>query len=230
MTNIFWPPPTPDSLGPLLGADDVRDAIKATLDTWTPYYIAIESERLVGAGKIGGANQPTNPLPIFGTWVNELTHRNVGTGQPAAYEVTCPGTVGPPELSGVQQCATYAGVIRVQVFGTDWQEAADLTSYYEKAVRWAILQHRSLGHFAQATKWVGTAYEGIAHSSTRTEGIATCRYDVRVLNVTQVDRGPATVPAQPWVAAPPQDPTVGPGDAGYTVVTVAKTPVDQPLP
>lgn len=221
--NPNWPTPIPDALGPLVGADDVRDALKATIDLWSAYYLNVVSQRLFVANRIGGTNQPPNPLPNFGTWVNEPSFRSIGSGQPAACLVTCPGTVGTPDAQGTGKVrASWRGIAVVQVFGTDWQEAADLTNWYEKCIRWCVLQHRSLGGFAAATKWTGSAYSAIEHSSTRTEGRVQVGFDVDVPNVIDMTRGPAT-PTPP--GPPPADPTVE-----FTILEMTKYPDDDPLP
>jgi hypothetical protein len=207
MTNVEWPLPQPDSLGPNLGADDVADAVVATLDEWTPFYVAMISGRVTAAGKIGGRSQPTTPLAPFGHWINEDEYRNVGTGRPAGYEVRVPATVGEPRRKGSGlYVATWRVQVNVQYWGTDWQESRDGTSWYEKATRWSILQHRSLGGFANSTTWKGTSFQRGGHSSSRTEGIAVIGFDVEVLDSINDTRGPATVPAPPLV--PDQDPTV----------------------
>lgn len=228
MTNIYWPLPEPNSLGGIIGADDVRDAIKATILLWSPFYLMAISETLAAQNRIGGTSggfkQPPNPLPQFGTWVNEPTHRNFGTGEPAAFLVTVPATVGVPDLqSSGQYIATWRAQVEVQVFGTSWEEAADLSSWYEKVVRWCILQHRSLGGLAMTTKWTGASYSGTQHTSTRTVGEVAMGFDVMVEDVADVNRGPQTVPSP--LAIPAQDPTV------KTVIPdLSKTADTAPLP
>lgn len=207
MTNVEWPLPVPDALGPNVGADDVADAVLVILDIWTPYYVAMISGRVQAAGKIGGRSQPNAPLPPFGKWINEDEFRNVGTGRPAAYEVRVPATVGEPELRGNGNYdVTWRCQVNVQYWGTDWQEARDGASWYEKAVRWSILQHGALAGFANRTNWKGTSFQRGGHSSSRTEGIAVIGFDVRVRNTFDVTRGPTEVPSPPVV--PDQDPTV----------------------
>lgn len=201
--STYWPLPLPDSLGGLVGADDVRNAVKDTIDEWSPYYLAVVSQRLVAQDRLGGAKQIKSPLKDFGKWLNDPDHRSYGSGQPAACLVTVPGTVGVPDKQGNGQIiATWRAQVTVRVFGTDWQEAADLTSWYEKTARWCILQHGSLGGFAMSTKWIGGQYSGREHTSTRTEGVATLGFDVKVGDVIDVNRGPATVPSP---AVPPAD-------------------------
>lgn len=219
-TNPYWPLPSPDSLGGMIGADDVAEAIEATILEWSPYYLAVLSTRLLDAGKIGGHDQPTAPLKPFGKWRNESDKRSIGTGTPASFEVRVPATVGDPYLDDARRyIATWRAQITVQTFGTSWQNARDFTSWYEKAVRWSILQHRSLGDFAMSTKWRGAQYSGKEHSSSRTEGQAVLGFDVQVRDVTDLGRGPATVPTPP--VAPPQDPTVE--TTSVTVTNVGPT-------
>lgn len=226
MTNAAWPLPGPDALGELIGADDVRNAVKNTILEWSPYYLTVVSDRLVAAGLIGGDGQCDAPLDVFGTWENDPEHRSYGTGQPAAFMVTVPATVGSPDVRGnAKVWAKFRAQVVLQIFGTTWEEASDLTSWYEKATRWCILQHRSLGGFANATKWTGNQYSGRVHSSTRTEGQCIMAFDIEVANVIDISRGPATVPVVP--EAPNDDPTVKPVDG--TVVTLTNEPVDEDL-
>lgn len=211
--NPFWPLPYPDSLGGIIGADDVRDAVKATILEWSPFYLFAISGRLVAANKITAKQ---SPLPNFGKWVNDPTHRNLGTGEPAAFLVTVPATVGTPfqEGDGAYK-AVFRSQVEVAVFGTSWEEAADRVSWYEKVVRACVIQHKDLGNFAMGVKWAGVQYSGEEHTSSRTVGIATLGFDVTVADVIDAGRGPATVP-DPF-AIPAQDPTVE-----SVLVTVAK--------
>lgn len=225
MTNIYWPPPEPDALGALVGADDVRDALRATIDLWSPYYVSIISARLAVEGLIGNPGQTAIPLSNFGKWVNEPTARSIGTGQPAAYLVRVLNTVGVPHVQAQgygRTAATWRAAVTVQVFGTDWQEAADLTSWYEKAVRASVMQHRSLGDFATSTKWMGNSYAGEVHNSSRTEGQCILNFDIAVNDVIDVNRGPLQVPSPPLTPGP--DPT-----ADEFIVTLTKIPDDAPL-
>lgn len=220
MTNLFWPTPAPDQLGPMIGPGDVRDAVKATILEWETWYLSVLSTRLTG--KIGGRSQPANPLPNFGTWVNEPANRSWGTGQPAAFLVTVPATVGVPDRQGSGLVnATWRAQVEVQVFGTTWEETTDLVGWYQSVILWSLLQHSSLGGFAMATKWVGSQYRREVHTSTRTSGHCVLGFDVKVADVIDTNRGPSVVPS----GAPGQDPTVL-----TTPFTLTRTPDTRPLP
>lgn len=205
MTNAYWPLPSPDSLGRLVGADDVANAVESTIALWSPFYLAALSGRLIKASQIGGRDQPNAPLAAFGTWVNETDVRSLGTGTPAAYMVRVPGTVGEPMLQGRAYIASWRAQVTIQTFGTTWQMARNFTSWYEKVVRWSVLQHKSLGGFAMSTKWAGATYAGIDHTASRTEGQAVLAFDVQVNDVLDTGRGPAEVPSP--LIVPDQDPT-----------------------
>lgn len=221
MTNPAWPLPSPDALGPMVGADDIRDAVKATIDAWSPYYLGVISQRLTAAGRILPGRK--TQLPNFGHWRNDPQHRNLGAGQPAACLVTVPATVGVPKRMGTGLVwATWRSQVHVVVYGTDWQEAADLTSWYEKAVRWCILQHRSLGGVANTTTWVGSQYSMVQQTGTRTVDQVVLGFDVVVPDVVDTTRGPIEPPKLPTPPTP--DPTVE-----DVVLDLVKVPVNESL-
>lgn len=222
MTSTYWPSPLPDALGPLLGADDVRDAVKATILLWSPYYLAVESRRLGTAGLIGGKNQSAFPLAPFGTWINEPDFRSVGTGQPAAFLVRVLSSENDDAQGNGRVAATYKTAVTVQVFGTSWEEATDVTSYYEKAVRWCVMQHRSLGGLANSTKWLSTEYSAQEHSSSRTEGVAVLVFEVKLLNTINTLLGPLVPPANGQL---PPDFT-----AEEVLLDLTKYPISEGLP
>lgn len=224
--NPYWPLPLPDSIGALVGADDVRNAVKNTILEWSSYYLAIVSQRLVAQGRIGGTNLVGAPLPGFGTWDNDPQFRSLGTGMPAAFLVTTPATVANSiELQGNRQYrAAWRAQVNLWVYGTTWEMADDITSWYEKAVRLCLLQHRTLGNqFATGTKWVGNSYTSEIHDSTRTIGKCAMAFDVLVNGPVIEVRGPATLPV-PAVSLP-DDPTVNTVD-----ITLARVPVNESLP
>lgn len=224
-TNPAWPLPEPDAIGPLVGADAARDAIKATIELWTPFYLANVSARLLAAGKIGTKTSPVKSpqLATWGTWRNEPNFRSLGTGQPAAFLVTVAGTVGKPKIQATGLVlATYRAHVTVQVFGTTWQEALDLASWYETVARACVMQHRSLGGVTAApTYWVGSNYAVEEHTATRSVAKATLGFDVTLPDIINVLRGPSVPPATP---TPGQDETVD-----EVVVDLTRVPITEPL-
>lgn len=220
--NPTWPLLEPDLVGPIRGADDVRDALTATIDAWSPFYLGVLSKRLAAESRIGGKGQPRNPLPGFGHWRNTPNYRSLGAGMPAAFLVTTQATHKGPEVKGDGNIwATWRAECQVVLFGTTWQQAADVTSWYEKVVLLSVLQHRNLGTVAQTTKWVGSSYRPLEHTSARTLDMAAIGFDVTLANVLNVRGGPKTVPTTP---TPGQDETVD-----EVIVTLDKVPITDPL-
>lgn len=222
--NVFWPLRQPDPVGPIIGADDVRDRVKHIIEKWSPYYIATVSERLEDGGKIGGDGQMDAPLPDFGVWTNEPQYRTFGTGQSPSFLVTVPQIIGEPVCrSDGSYIAVFRAQVITEVFGTTWEEAADLIAWYETVVRLCILQNRSLEQFAMSTKWSGMTIRSEEHDGTRTRAQAVSLFDVQVGNVINVLFSPTEPPFPP--EPPPPDETVE-----STLVTVLRVPPDQPMP
>jgi hypothetical protein len=221
--NVFWPLPQPDSVGPIIGADDVRERMRYIIEKWSPYYISILSQRLEAAGLIGADSPNDAPLPMFGSWVNQPEFRTYGTGISPTFLVTVPEVVGKPCLQGNGlYIAVYRAQVVVQVFGTNWEEAADTVSWYEKVIRWSVLQNRSLEQFAMSTAWDAVTYRGDEHDGTRTVAQAVMYFNVQVRDVISVNFPVGAVPFPP--DPPPQDPQVE-----RTVVTFDKFVVDEVL-
>jgi hypothetical protein len=181
VTNPFWPPYTPDVFGPLVSTGDVRDAVKSTLQLWTPGYIAEIAER------------KAITLPPFEDWTVRPEYRSLPTTAAPACMVTCPGTLKQPERQGGGEYIAYFGVqVSVVVWGADWEPTEDTTGYYSTAVVASLLQHPSLGDFAEGVEWLGTRYGEVEHSSTRTLGAAQINFSVAVNNVVNASAGPAS--------------------------------------
>lgn len=215
-SNPVWPVPEPDAAGPIRGADTARDAVRDTIDLWSPYYLGVLSKRLAATGRI------QKPLQHFGHWRNTPSYRSIGTGQPAAFMVTVAATMKDPDVqANGLVIATWRTQVRVLVYGTTWQQASDRTAWYEQAVLLSVLQHRGLGGVAKATKWAGSAYAVAEHTSTRTVQQVTIGLDVTLDNVLSVRAGPATPPTS---GTPGQDPT-----ADDVVVNLTKVPITEPL-
>ena len=216
MTNAYWPTQTPDQFGPIVGGDDVRSALVATINLYAPSYIAEVSARMMASGAIA------TPLDEFGTWRNEPDYRTLTTNRAPAYMVQVQGTQGVPETFGNGLVAAKWLVdVETVVWGTDWQDTQTLVLAYDKILRSIILQHRSLGGVVNGTAWLGTVYKELDRVNTRTLGGSTSRYAVTVLDSVNVNGGPLAAPLYPV----PLDDTVG-----SVNVTVTGVPISQAVP
>lgn len=197
-------PPGGSVFGPFIGPSQVRDAAQATLTLWAPTYVA-EAARRVGADLAG-----------FNDWLNEAGISPVGGDARPRYSVYCPGTLGEPRKEGD---GTYRAVWDVQVnlwlYGADWQTTEDTLGWYMTALVMALLQHPSMGGFAEGIAWRGVRYEPVEERALHTWGRGVALFAASVRQVLDAHAGPATVPAPDPTVAPPPDPTVT--GAGITV-------------
>lgn len=215
MSYVAFPPDSPDIYGTVLSARDVRQALLATIQTWSAQYIA-------EIASITGLN-----LQPFGSWEAVYDNRALPPDQTAACWATCLTTdpKRPPHREGD---GTYTAVwiadANIVCYGTSWDEAADLVGAYTSAVRALVLQHGSLGGFASNTRWLGEASKEIEHQRTRTVQVATASFAVTVTGAVNTLVGPKT----PSPATPPG--TSGGPTVASTSVAVADYPVDEGLP
>lgn len=172
-----------------------------TLHTWSPTYIGEAIRQTASLG--------LNPaLQNFEDWVNEPGIVAVNPSMAPRFVVHVPGTVGTPERHGDGTYrATWIVEISLWLWGTDYQTTEDYLGYYVTALREAVLQHPSLGGFAETSKWVSEKYKQIASPTayhTWAQSILTihCTVDGALNAYT----GPVAVPADPSVAPVPRPP------------------------
>jgi len=201
---------TTSPLGPFIGPTHVRQAVKATLDRWAPFYVA-EAIRQVGA-------DPAE-MPGFTDFVNQPLTSVVTHEEAPRYVVVVPGTLAPPERRGN---GTYRAVwdvrIELWMWGADYQQTEDKLSNYLTALRQLLLQQASLGGFAESTTWRAERYAQVQGGDTtyRTWGQAVLQVAVSVDGVVDAFAGPAV---------PPDDPTAPPRAApAVTSTHVTVTP------
>lgn len=198
MTDPPFPPSAPDVFGPAAGGHTVRRAVRDTLQAWTPTYITLVAERE------GLTMSP------FQHWTAMYQYRSLPQNYAAACWPVCTGTRGTPQRQGNGLIrAAYGVEVSTLVYGGDWDQAEDLCSAYNLAVRLALLQHRNLGGVAEATTWLSEQYAAVDHTNTRTLGVYRALYEVTVAEVASTSAGPP--PGTPPPSTPgrvPAYPTV----------------------
>jgi hypothetical protein len=188
------------SYGRILGADDVHDAMLAHLKAWTPAYIA-EVARQAGLAP--------DALPAFRDWdvLPEASAR--AEHRLPSCVVTSQGMDealedGDGVMSGrwMVTASAYASA-RTSV------ETQRLVARYAKAIRAAVMQHRSLGGFAYDVACVGEGYADEPLDSERPDhgvlGGASVVFAIRVDAITKTFAGPLEPPADP-LTVPADDP------------------------
>jgi hypothetical protein len=179
---------------------------------WAPFYVA-EAGRQAAAlprtplvDSLGQPVEQSEPLPGFVDFVNEPLISPETAGAKPRYVVAVPRTIGEPRRKGDgTYIATWDVQVAIWMWGGNYQDTQDRLGFYVIAVRQLMLQHPSLGGFAQTTTWRGEQYTEIASTSFRTWGQAAVQFAVEVDGVVNAFAGPAEPPADP--TAPPAAPT-----------------------
>lgn len=215
MSYVAFPPSAPDVYDQVLDASDVRRALLATIQLWSPQYIA----------EIASVKGLT--MAQFGSWEAQYDNRALAPDLTVACWTTCT-TTDPKRPPHRQGDGTYSAVwiadANLQLYGQDWQQATDLIAAYTAAVRALVLQHGSLGGFASNTRWLGEASKEIEHQRTRTVQVAVITFAVTVEGAVNTLVGPK-VPTDPSAPGTSGGPTVA-----STSVTVNAYPPDSGLP
>ena len=171
--------------GPIVHAGMVEDAAAATLRLWLPTYLR-EIERQHGRAQLA--------LPDPKSWL-VYSHEDrpedwPESGLPAVL-LMCPGLKGEPAREGA---GTYrarwdlqAGVV---VSASRPAQTRQLAQLYGAAIRAAILQHPSLGGFAQAVTWADEANGDMSPIDSRSLGYTSVAFTVDVLDVVDARGGP----------------------------------------
>lgn len=194
-------PITTDIYGQIITRRDVELAVITQLQNWIPAYIA-EIERQAGL--------PSQMLPLppdpdqsyrggidFETW-------QAAWGSPCLITVVQP--MGEPERQ--YSNGTYLQAFEIQVAAIVQQEDEDTArqyaDYYGGAVMGALLQHGSLGTFANgnpvAVKTVLTGYPVVSFMTPEIRRVIRSITTVHTLvdGVLTEASGPATPPANPY--------------------------------
>jgi hypothetical protein len=192
--------------GSIITGSDVEAAVRTTVQRWQGDYLAEIAEQ---HGRARG------DLPRFRSFLTTLDLDKFSEDQTPACLVVAPGTVELPEKWSEKYLARWAVGVGCVVSGQDEANTYELISLYAAAVRAMIVQHKSLGGFAENTVWASERYDELATSDLRTIAAGTVQFYVDVKDVVDTTLGPTT---------PSVDSTVPPGNwPTAQTVTVATT-------
>lgn len=179
--------------GPILGADDVRNAVIEHLRTWAPAYVAEV------------ARQTTTAAEHFRDFdIRDDQDLDNGDQMPACL-VLCP-TIQPAGVHGDRVHATASVDVWIYAQGRTVPESVQSVGRLAKAVRAAVMQHRQLDGFARDTRWLGEGLERPVADRERQRAFtsgAVVLFEVDLATVTDRSLGPDT---------PPDDPSTVPDD------------------
>jgi hypothetical protein len=192
-------------IGPLVGADEICDAVESTLAAWFP---SVAAEIAAGGGPVLAA--PTSyDMP-------DAAALRAGNAEIPAVVVSSPGLTAAParDEEGLYR-ASWRIVVTAFARGADYRDTARTVRGYALAIRTILLQHPSLGGFASELTWDGEEYAALDSAAARTIGGAFVTFTVTVDDVTDATAGP--------LAPPPSTALVSPGDPTLTAADLLVT-------
>jgi hypothetical protein len=177
--------------GPIVDATAVERAVKDTLRDYMPDYLA-EKERQEGV------EEGSLILPKGYITVNEM--QKWPEDRLPACLVVSPGMAGRnPKMEGD---GTYRGWWLVGLgfvcIANNRERARELAKWYVAAGRTAILQHSSLGGFAEDVSWTGEQNNDLPDDADRTLAIGHATFEVEVRGLVNARKGKAAPSADPY--------------------------------
>lgn len=185
-----------DVFGPSIGKLEVQDAVVAHLSDWMPTYLGREVRK-----------HSLDALPAIRRYVNRLSFAKWPEDQLPLVIVNVPGIVKGSTVNEGDGSVSkaYRLELGVLVSGRDEEATRKLIGYYGVSLHDAVLQHQSLGGFAEFTDLVDEDYGAFAAAKgeERTRGSVGFEFTVGVRNVLNRFAGPSE---------PLEEPEEEPGD------------------
>jgi hypothetical protein len=174
--------------GNIITADELENAVEATLRLWFRTYLN-EIELQKGVPDFG----LVNPRSV----VRHVELIDFPEEQLPRLMIVSPGMAKPPLMEGD---GTYRGFWRIGISLINSARDRDSTNrnskWYAGAIRAIILQHRSLGGFADGVSWEDENYMDGPVEADRTLALCTNEFIVEVEGIVDRKSGPA-VPEPP---------------------------------
>lgn len=190
-------------IGPLIGADDVCEAVEATLRLWLPSVLDEQ--------EASGRPRLSDPATF-----EQLPDEAASTSAKfPAVIVSSPGLTGQPMFHGDGTAdAVWSVVVSVITRGAGYRDTASTVRRYCTALRTTLTQHSDLGGLAEYTLWLDESYARLPNEVARSMAMGHVGFAVKVPAVLNVLLGPDSPPASG--ATTPDYPTVL--DASETVL------------
>jgi hypothetical protein len=167
---------------PIIGGDQVEEAIKDTLKYWMNTYIRqVEFQR--------GEDADAIPLPRSYEITTDVD--DFPESQLPAVVIISPGLDGEPFKTGDGNYrAMWAVGVAVICSGNDRASTNKLSKIYGSVVRAILLQKNSLRGFAADTEWLDESYDDVPADAGRTLAAAQIIFRVSVDDVVNQYGGP----------------------------------------
>lgn len=190
--------------GEIITGTAVRRAVETTVRLWIPTYLAEVARQ---------ENWDGPPLPDFQSYAVSTDIDRLAEDPLPCCIIVAPGLAEVPtrEGTGVHRARWRVNVAAV-VSGQSREGTMHLAEMYAAATRTLLLQHKSLGGFAEGVVWRNEFYDEVDVDDVRTLAIGVIETIVDVRGIVDSSQGPM---------APLVDPTQDPGDwPTITSVTV----------
>jgi hypothetical protein len=184
--------------GQIITGDDVRNAMKETLQLWIGTYLAVIARK---TGRAGGDLQGFKSYPTLFD-INKYAEDIM-----PACVLVAPGILSTPILEKGGYRATWGVGLGCVVAGKDRDNTYQLATLYTAAARSLVLQHPSLGGFADGVNWISERYDNLDSSDVRTIAAGVIQFGVDVVDVVDPRAGTMTpapdlpTPVDAWPAA-----------------------------
>jgi hypothetical protein len=213
MTDIF---------GAIRLADDLEDAVLATLEKWWPVYVA-ELELQSPADTDDPKHIEPGALPPPKAWVKANQLDRAASDNLPAIVVVSPGMSGraAPKQEGDGTFRAFFSIgVGVFVSADQRSNTMRLVRLYTAIVRTILLQRQSLDGFADGTTWLDESYDdNFTFTDDQTISAGQVVFEIELSGVVNRYGGPAVYGGPP----PDPDPDTQPGSDWPLVAEASAT-------
>lgn len=176
----------------MVTAEQVGDAVIATLRRWLPDYLG-EMERRRGSGPAS--------LPLPGSYQLVADLEQLVARATPMVAIVLPGTSEITQQAGTRHAARWVTSAVAIVPADTADKASRLAMVYAATMRWALVQQGTLDGFAVATDWGEEEYLPLDLPDKRNVAAGRFEGEVEVADVLDAWAGPSEPSANP--ATPP---------------------------
>lgn len=199
MTDIFYA---------IRLADDLEDAVLATLEAWWPVYV--KELELQSPDAPDPKHIDVGDLPAPKSWVKSNQMDRAASDNLPAIVVVSPGMSGrtPPKQEGDGSFRGFFSIgVGVFVSADQRNNTLRLVRLYTAIVRTILLQKQSLGGFADGTTWLDESYDdNFSFTDDQTISAGQVVFEIEVSGVVNRYGGPAVFGGPPPVPDPDTQP------------------------
>lgn len=175
--------------GPLVTGHDVEAAVETTLRAYFPGDLGDLAYR------VKGDRRGIEPIR---SWSTATSVDRWPEAQLPAIVIVSTGLTGEPsQVNGSYSAWWDVGVAAITA-GTDGAQAARVAKWYAAVARRVVLQHATLGGFADAVTLTDESYDVVPFEDGRVHAGAEVGFSILVGDIVNAHAGPTEPPDDPW--------------------------------